>query len=78
MIRLKDLLMELSLKFKRNSAGDYEVTTDKGTYRIKRVGGKMEGTPIQWNVFAPGKTEAEDAANTLAGAKHLVQSWDRN
>lgn len=78
MIKLKDLILEQSFKWKRVSAGEYEVTTDAGTYRIERVGGRTEGTPIQWNVFGPGQSEADDAERTLAGAKWLIQQWDKN
>lgn len=78
MIKLKDLLLEQSLKWKRIRAGVYEASTDKGTYKIERVGGRMEGTPTQWNVFDADADEADDAENTLGAAKNRAQTWYKN
>ncbi len=78
MIKLKDLLLEQSLKWKRVRAGVYEATTDKGTYKIERVGGPREGTPTQWNVFDADASEADDAENTLGAAKQRAQMWYKN
>lgn len=78
MIKLKDLLLEQSLKWKRVRAGVYEATTDKGTYKIERVGGPREDTPTQWNVFDAGANEADDAENTLGAAKQRAQTWYKN
>ena len=78
MIKLKDLLFEQSLKWKRVRAGVYEASTDKGTYKIERVGGPREGTPTQWNVFDADASEADDAENTLVAAKHRAQTWYKN
>jgi hypothetical protein len=78
MIKLKDLLLEQSLKWKRVSAGEYEAKTDKGTYRIRRVGGRMDGTPIQWNVYDADSRDPDDAENTMASAKYLAQMWYKN
>ena len=78
MIKLKDLLLEQDIKWKRVSAGSYEASTDKGTYKIERVGGKMDGTPIQWNVFDADQREPDDAENTLVAAKRLAGLWYKN
>lgn len=78
MIKLKDLLLEQSLKWKRVSAGSYEAATDKGTYKIERVGGRMDGTPIQWNVYDADAREPDDAENTLVAAKNRAQTWYKN
>ncbi len=78
MIKLKDLLFEQSLKWKRVSAGDYEASTDAGTYKIRRVGGRMDGTPIAWNVYDADASEPDDAENTLSAAKNRAQMWYKN
>ena len=78
MIKLKDLLFEQSLKWKRISAGEYEASTDVGTYKIERRGGRMDGVPIYWNVFDADDQEPGDAENTLGAAKNLAQMWYKN
>ena len=78
MIKLKDLLFEQSLKWKRVRAGVYEASTDAGTYKIERRGGRMDGVPIYWNVFDADEREPGDAENTAAAAKRLAGLWYKN